>query len=460
MSKTPVSNDELQKARKKMVYRAAELINETSFSLSPIENKALSFMISNISPTDPPDRLYTFDVATFTKAIMWGSDTSHQRVRAMIKSLADKSVWFHDVDKNEFKLVRWLDTFIMDEKTGKVCYSFHSGIAPYLFDQETESNFLFIGYEFEKTCVMQGMYSDRLYSIFKTYALEHDSWTFLLEDLKAMLVNPQKSKKSEIDKTIKKWENYAIFYRNVLEKSIEEINTYTDLKVAVKPLKEDLQGKKYRKYVALEVTFTKKNDTEINEADAIIEDLYRKSQPEYYQLSFSDLIPNYVDNTAEVPSGKSDEIIDLPEADYAIVETIPTGEDGKPVSREEAKKRITARLEDRNKKLNELHVKYGNTISDSEIFAIYILKEQYGNDFTDKEYLNMLVEAEKHVDIMRIREKDIAAWSIDYIKYYRDKILSSDIPTKHTEYGRLMDQLRRDHDNIKEKESGLYDLHL
>lgn len=456
MSNALVPFEKVIKARKNKVFRSTELINETSFILTPVENKALSFMISNISPDDPPDRLYTFDVETFKRAIMWGNDTSNQRIRAMIKNLADKSVWFHDEEKNKFILVRWLDTLVIDEKSGNVVYSFHKAISPYLFNLGVESDILYLGYEFEKTCVMQGMYSDRLYSIFKTYAFDHSEWVFLLDELKSMLINVQKKKATEVEKIIKKWDNYAIFYRNVLEKSIEEINKYTDLKVTVQPLKEDLQGKKYRKYVALKVTFTKKTDTEIREADAIIDELYRSSQPEYYQMSLTD----YLDGINDTSSGRGEDTVDLSESEYVIIEKTTTDIEGKPLSREEAKRINTEKKERRERRLQELSDKFEGKYSKETIFAVYILQEQYENIYSDKECINMLQEAEKHVDIMRIREEDIVAWAIEYIKYYQDKISTSDIPTKYSEYGRIMKELRQDYDHIKNRDSKYYDLHL
>ena len=190
------------------------MVQKARFTLKPIEQKTLIYAISKIKPTDTIDTVYTFEISDFYKVCGIDRD-SYTWFKQNIQNLSDKS-WWYDDGKTE-TLIRWFNTLKINKDSGRVDFTFHEEIMPFLIDIVSGVDYI-TRYELKYILPMSSSYSIRLYEILKSYN-NNDRWYFTLEALKKLLDCSDK------------YPNFKDFKRRVLEPAVREINEYTDLRI-------------------------------------------------------------------------------------------------------------------------------------------------------------------------------------------------------------------------------------
>ena len=288
----------LEETRKNIVAKGNEMIQQSRFALSAIENKAVLYLISKISPNDKPGKHYFCNCQEFKALIKWNGAGSYQDIKAMLTSLASKQWWIElgDEDHNE-SLVRWFNIVRMSKGTGNIEISFHEDMFPFLLDLQSrkEMNGLYYtAYRLQNVALMKSRYSPRLYELLKSYQPNNRVWVFengtnTNYDLQRRLAEPDVKGNPIIPKS---WSNWSIFKRDVLEPAKEEINKYTDMKIEYCGKKQDIHHKKTRAIRTIEFYMASKTAPEQRETEDIIDAEYSEEvvkEESYHQLSIEEL---------------------------------------------------------------------------------------------------------------------------------------------------------------------------
>ena len=144
-----------------------------------------------------------------------------------IQELSNKSFWIKN-DTGE-KLCRWISKaeIIYNDKLGteRLIIKLDDDLMPYLLSVSQN----FTRYQLENALIMRSKYSIRLYEILLSYC-NIGTYELSLDELKEKL---------QISSTMR----YDNFKRIVLDKSINEINTFTDLRVSYETIRRGKGGK-------------------------------------------------------------------------------------------------------------------------------------------------------------------------------------------------------------------------
>lgn len=395
-------NETLNDMLSRKVAKRNDIIQNSRYALSNSQNKTLSYMLSLIAPTDPPEKMYRVYYRDIIKLLNW-SKHGISDVKKIIKEIADASA-FVQIKNGKETLVRWLDLVNVDESedndigVGYIEYSFHKTVQPYIFElqkQKIEKNVYYSTMTLRDSALMKNKYSPRVYEILKSYQYNNKKWRFEIgtsscNDLYLMIADVDKNGKSCIPVN---WSKYAEFERSVLKKVKEDINKYSDIRIDYTPLKVDFSGKKYRKNVAVEFVMCGKTKDEIEERDSYIKEEYRNflKEEENEQIALVELLRNH-----------------------------------------ELKKEL--------KEPNEPKLSFFK-----KRFPVFCEEfEDYGFNEKQLKRLQLLACENRHINIPN---KYIDVWVTDYVSYYYDEIMASTEATKTSVFARLKDCVEKDYKN-------------
>ena len=228
------------KIREYNVRKANELIQRTRYNLSMQEQKIILYIISKIKPNDDISKIYNFRIVDFCKiaGIDYENGKNYANLKAALKNLCDKSMWIK-LDNGKETLLRWIKEPFLEPKSGTIEIILDEKMRPYLLDVQKN----FTQYRLYEILAMRSQYSIRLYELLKSYETI-GRWKFNVDELKQKLF-------------AEKYNRFPDFKRRVVEKAVEEINDYTDLKIRYTLEK---YGKKYT-----EITFFIKQKTNLAE---------------------------------------------------------------------------------------------------------------------------------------------------------------------------------------------------
>ena len=285
--------ESLIESRNSLVAKDNEIIQNSRFSLGLIENKAILYLISKIKPTDEKGKLYTFNCREFQALLNWTNEASYKNVKIMLQNLGDMSIWIDgevDGEKRDI-LVRWFNVVHIDPKSGDVEISFHDDMIPHLLNLKKNlenSKGFYTTYKLQNITLMKHRYSIKIYELLKSYQFNNKRWTFengtgSKFDLQVKLADTvfDKNTRTGIPVIPESWANWSIFKRDVLNPSVQEINKYTDIKVAYKGKKEDIYHKRTRGVRTIEFFMVGKTGLEQEETDNIIETEYAFANNQY-----------------------------------------------------------------------------------------------------------------------------------------------------------------------------------
>lgn len=233
-----IMQEKNEEMRSYKVIKSNELIQKSRFQLSTQEQKIILLLISRIKPDDEDFNYQDFNVGEFCR--ICGIDSKNGKnyinVKNTIKNLADKSVWVYE--NGTERLFRWINEVDVLIYSGIIRIKLQGSMKPYLLQLQER----FTQYELVHTIAMKSQYSIRMYELFKSHEYRHRC-KFDMEELKRLLC-------------AEKYIRFPDFRRKVLEISLREINSLTDITVTYGVIKE---GRRYSQ-IEFEVQTKKSTD--------------------------------------------------------------------------------------------------------------------------------------------------------------------------------------------------------
>ena len=209
-----MDKSQISAERKQLIVKSNQVIQKSRYHLTIQQQKLILYLISKIRPDDTEFKEYIFDLKDICKILNINIDgTNYIRLKESLQKIADTSFWL-EIDGVE-RLYRWIDDVVLYKKEPKVKIKLDEDLKPFLL-QLKES---FTYYQLENVLCFDSKYSFRLYELFKSYEFKTD-FIISVDDLKKYLMADNK------------YDRFTLFKTNVLNKAIEEINKYTDLKVS------------------------------------------------------------------------------------------------------------------------------------------------------------------------------------------------------------------------------------
>ena len=421
---------DLKKARDQMVVRSNEMIQNSRYHLTRTENCIIEYMISKIRPDDDPDTIYEFHLEEFSHLMRYKTD-SFTELKRTIKRLADKSFWYVPDDPNkDHALVRWFNIVHANPSNKILSLSFHSDIKPFLF-QLYQRKKMYSQYKLGYVLMLEQYYSQRLYAILCSYSNNPSYWfeigTGSRNDLYVKLCEDV-THKGEIPKS---WlDNFGYFRNRVLDPSVKEINEYTNLHIDYETSKKDSQGKSHRGVCRIIFYIEKRSKQEIQSVEDRIDMAYRDYDDSYKkkiykQLNIEDIYPEEEQNSSACNSNSIAHQDDHHE--LMVIEDVNS---------------------DSQNDSDSMQDTFGESTFVQDIAALfpYVVGEIKARTdaFSQKELAAVILEAERHIG----PETDLQykeSWLKNYITFYLDQLLFSDVITRSTLFNRLMDTLIHDY---------------
>jgi len=204
----------IKREREYNVVKSNELIRNTRYDLSVIEQKIVLRLIQLIKPQDTELKEYYFNINDFCDlcGIERNNGANYIYIKNALKKLRDKSFWMNinGVDV----LCSWVSKVKINYRSGTILIRLDDDLKPFLL--ELKKNFT--EYALFYILAMKSKYSIRMYELLKSY-----------RHMGGFKIEPDELRKKMLV------EGYSRFYdlkRKVIENSLEEINLYSDLTVS------------------------------------------------------------------------------------------------------------------------------------------------------------------------------------------------------------------------------------
>lgn len=249
-------NREVEKNRSYIVAKSNDLVREAKYDLSLGQQRLLNFLISKIPPNATSlseignkHRLgwITFQIQEFARVFNMDAENgmTYAHTKKWLTELKKKVWWVWDEETGKEKIMSWLDKVEMEPKSGKCSITFFEDIEPYLVALTRNGNYT--SYELYYTTHFKSSYSGRFYELFKSYEFrsrigrrEENIKTIVLglEELKAKF-----DEKDPVTRKVTKTLTHYTYkdFKRILDRSLSEINQYTDIMISYEPIKK---GKK------------------------------------------------------------------------------------------------------------------------------------------------------------------------------------------------------------------------
>ena len=202
------------------VVKSNALIQKSRFSLSLQAQRCLLFAISRIKFNDAPSTEYTFKIRDICAACGIDYDSHgdyYNRMKAELKALRDNSIWIMNAEGKE-ETVSWFSKVRMNKGQGTVSVKFDETIQDYLFLLQNK----YTQYKLSTPLAFKSKYSIRLYELLLSYTKKAEIENGIENEI---YFSPEELKE-RLDGG--KYEKFYDFRRFVIEKSIEEINQYSE----------------------------------------------------------------------------------------------------------------------------------------------------------------------------------------------------------------------------------------
>lgn len=211
---------ELANQRNYLVVESNDLVRYGRYNLTAQQFNILCYCISKIKPGMEEFETYDFDLKDLCAVCGISQNTkNYANFKENIEKLANITFWWETDEAHE--LHRLFEKVKIYKRDTRVSIKIDDVLKPHLLNQREN----FVAYLFENVLVMKSKYSKYLYRLLKTFAYmgEYETSLIVLKD------------------SLQCSEDYSGRYDNfrkyVLDKAMEEINQYTDLKVSYKPIR-------------------------------------------------------------------------------------------------------------------------------------------------------------------------------------------------------------------------------
>lgn len=205
--------NDIDKQRNMLVVKHNDLIQKASYNLSVVEQRLILFAISKIKPTDKELDRIEMKVSDFCSVCGIKKEHFYQEFKKIIDNLDKKTYWI-ETEEKVFKM-RWFSEAEIIKGQAKIRVLLNTNLKRYLLDLKEH----FTEYELYNIIILKSKHSIRLFEIFKSYAYQSHI-SFNIDEFRKLLY---------IDTvTYKNFNNLKV---KILDKVIEEINEYTELKI-------------------------------------------------------------------------------------------------------------------------------------------------------------------------------------------------------------------------------------
>lgn len=200
------------------VTKSNEIIQKAKNGMTLQEQKIVAYLITQIKPTDTdPNKYYVFDTKQFCH-VCGIDEKNYINIRRVLKKLYDRES-IEIFENGYYCPVKWLGDYKIEPDASKVSVQLHFRLVPYLL--ELKKNFT--TYYFGEIAELKNKYSIQLYELFASYAYK-ESFEIAIDELKTYL-------------NIKGYDSFKVFKRDILNKTIKEINDNTNLRVKVEEIR-------------------------------------------------------------------------------------------------------------------------------------------------------------------------------------------------------------------------------
>ena len=210
--------------RDQMVTKGNDLIQQSRFNLSLVQQKILLYLIAQINPFDKDFQEYNFKIPEFCKTcgIDYDNGNNYRYLKAAIKEIADKSVWV-ERDNTEI-LLRWIEKAKIDKRSGTIAIRLDDDMRPYLLQLQER----FTSYELIYTLKFKSKYSIRLYELIQSlhyHDLEPYTHKYSLDRLRLLM-------------GAERYQTWQHFKDRAFMPAITEINAFSDKSLDYEPIKQ------------------------------------------------------------------------------------------------------------------------------------------------------------------------------------------------------------------------------
>lgn len=212
--------EELEVLEKKChkVTKSNEIIQKAKNGMTLQEQKIVAYLITQIKPTDTDlNKYYVFDTKQFCH-VCGIDEKNYINIRRVLKKLYDRES-IEIFENGYYCPVKWLGDYKIEPDASKVSVQLHFRLVPYLL--ELKKNFT--TYYFGEIAELKNKYSIQLYELFASYAYK-ESFEIAIDELKTYL-------------NIEGYDSFKVFKRDILNKTIKEINDNTNLRVKVEEIR-------------------------------------------------------------------------------------------------------------------------------------------------------------------------------------------------------------------------------
>lgn len=216
-----MTKSELDRQRHALVVKSNDLIRQSRFDLTTKEQKIVLYLVSKIKKGDLDFSEVEFSVREFCAVCGIKYKGSSESIKETIKKLRDKSIWVSLNDGSE-TAVAWIEKPYVNFNSGIIRVRLDKDMLPYLL--QLKGNFT--TYELYAVLGLRSKFSLRLYELFKSYLFE-GGFNISLSKLKSMLM---------IDES--EYPKFYDFRRYVIDKSINEIQGHTSLRISYSYIKD------------------------------------------------------------------------------------------------------------------------------------------------------------------------------------------------------------------------------
>lgn len=228
--------EKIREERCMTISKSNEMIRNSSYDLSAMEQRIVWYFFSKIKPGDTDLTEYPFEIRHFCEVcgIDYKNGGNYKYLKSIIKGLSDNSFWVSFEDGSD-RLCRWVRKAHLNKGKGTGVIKLDEDIQRHALGLIKEGNFT--QYIMVFTMPMKGQYSRHLYEILKSreYEINKYNKTFVRYEVKEL------QRILNADDYVK----YNDFKRYVIDYAINEINNYSDLEVSYSevPLKTGKRGK-------------------------------------------------------------------------------------------------------------------------------------------------------------------------------------------------------------------------
>lgn len=214
-----MTQEQLEIARNQMVVKSNNLIQKTRYTLSVQQQKIILYLISKIKPIDEDLIEYEFDLLDLCDLCgIEHHGQNYKNFKDSIQKLHDSSFWIET--ETEDILISWVNFVRINRQTNTVQLRLDPKLKPFLLQLKEQ----FTAYELGSVIQMKSKYSLRIYELLKSYS----SLGVAKFDIKYF--------REKLD-IISVYSDYRDLRRYVIDKSVKEINQYTDLNINFYPIK-------------------------------------------------------------------------------------------------------------------------------------------------------------------------------------------------------------------------------